>query len=202
MKDFRHRFKKISFYAVRLSFRIGDLCRYLSALGSRRFFKKPVKRYRKHIYAFLALFIIVLLQHSLFYRLRILNTGPDAVLAALVLFVLFFDLRWLVVFAFFGGVLRDIFSVLPFGFNVVFFVLWIILANQISRRLSVENNFIRSALLCLIILLNNLSMQFVLLVYSRPVGAAVFVKIFFIESMFTLLLSFPMYRAFCAFIKD
>lgn len=155
-----------------------------------------VKRYRQQIYGLLVLFVIALLESTLFNYFRIFNVKPDAILAALVLFVPFFSLRWLFVFALFGGIYRDIFSILPFGCNAIICILWIILAKQISRRLSVENNLIRSTMLCLIILLNNLTLQFLLFVLDRPIVIGSFLRIVSIESIFTLLLALPMYRFF------
>lgn len=153
-------------------------------------------RYRQQIYALLILLIIALLQSTLFNYFRILNVKPDIILAALIMFVPFFSLGWSVVFAFSGGVFRDLFSILPFGFNACFCILWIILVKQIFRRLSAENNLIRNCLLCLIILLNNLTMQSILFVLQRPLNLGIFSRIVSIESILTLLLALPMYRLF------
>jgi rod shape-determining protein MreD len=162
----------------------------------KRIFQKSLERYRLQIYGLLLLFLIALLQSTLLNYFRIFNVKPDAILAALILFVAFFDLRWLAAFAFLGGIFRDIFSALPFGFNTIICILWVILANRISRRLSIENNVIRSCLLCLIILLNNLTMQSILFVLGKPVSLGVFSRIVFIESIFTLFLASLMYRVF------
>jgi len=163
---------------------------------------KIIKRYRKQFYALLILFIIILLQSTLLNYFRIFNVKPDAILAALVIFVPFFRLRWSITFAFFGGIFRDIFSILPFGFNAIIYILWIILANRISRRLSVENIFIRSALLCLIILLNNLALESILFVLGRSLIITTFLKIIFIECILTLLLALPMYKLFVYLLID
>jgi rod shape-determining protein MreD len=159
--------------------------------------------YRKQIYALLILFVIILCEFTLFNYFRVIfNAKPDAVLVVLVYYVAFFNLGWSVVFAFLAGVFRDIFSLLPFGINAISFIVWIILAKQISRRLSVENNFIRAALLFLIIVLNNLTTQSFLFALDRPVAMNVFFKSVLTESILTLLLGIPMYSFFTYLFVD
>ena len=167
-------------------------------LRPRRFFQ----RFRKQMYAFLALFIIVLLQSTLLNYFRIFNVKPDAILASLVIYVNFFNLGWSLFFAFLGGIFKDAFSVFSFGFNTITCILWIILARQVSRRLSFENNFIRSGLLCLIILLNNLTLQSIMLVLGRHIVMADLLKVAAIESIFTLILAMPLYRFFVYLFMD
>ncbi len=159
-------------------------------------------RYRKQIYALLILFIIALLQSTFLNYFRVFNVKPDIILITVIIFALFFNLRWLVVFAFLAGIFRDIFSILPCGVNVIICIFLVILTKQISRQLSVENKFIYSAVLCLIILLNNLILQSFLFVLDRPVVTGIFLKILFLESTFTLLLALPMYRLFERFLKE
>lgn len=174
----------------------------LHLYGIKSKFLKIPKRYRRHIYAILVLLIIALLQSTLFNSFRILNVKPDAILATLIIFVPFFSLRWSVIFAFLGGIFRDIFSILPFGFNVIICILWVILAKQISRRLSLENIFTRGAMLCLIILLNNFAIWFFLFVLDRPIVIGNFLKIISLESISTLVLSLPMYILFTHLFMD
>ena len=157
---------------------------------------KEFKRYRQQICALLVLLVIALLQSTLLNYFCIFTVKPNAILASLILFIPFFNFRWLVVFALFGGIFYDLFSILPFGTNAVICILWIILARGISRRLSMENDFIRSALLCFMIILNNLALQSILFILDRPIAIGTFLKIVSIESIFTLLLALPIYRLF------
>lgn len=164
---------------------------------------KDIRRYRKQIYAISVLLIIIMLQSTLMNSFRIIfNVKPDTILAALIFFVPFFNLGWVVTFAFLGGIFRDIFSLLPFGFNIFICVIWVILAKQISRRLPVENNLIRCAMLCLIILLNNLVIYSILFLLNRPIAMIIFLKTVPIESILTLLLGIPMYRFFVYLFMD
>ena len=181
-------------FTLKLNLRaFADFLRLCSIKGK---FFRIFRRYHQKIYGLLILSIIALLQATFLNYFRIINVKPDAILATLIIFVHFFSLGWLVVFALFAGIFRDIFSILPFGFNVIISILWVILAKQISRRLSIENNFIRSTMLFLIILLNNLFLQSLLFVLDRPIAMGIFLKTASLESIFTLLLALPMYRLF------
>jgi len=177
-----------------------NLPRYLRAIRiniySSRFWLKFVKRYRQQICAFLALLIIGLLQSTALNYFPILNVKPDAILAALIMLAPFFSLGWSVAFAFLGGLFRDIFSSLSFGFSICLSILWVILAKQIFRRLSAENALIRNATLCLLIVLNNLTMQFILFMLDHPLSLGIFLRIVSLELILTLILAFLMYRLF------
>ena len=213
MKNLKERDEKLIFNAdSRKSdadsrrFIVGTICDYLryicDHLRSKRLFQKFLKRYRQQIYAFLVLLIIALLQSTLLNYFCIFNVKPNAIFLTLILFIPFFHLRWLVAFAFFGGIFHDLFSIFPFAPNAVIYILWIIFARQISRRLSMENDFIRSALLCFMILLNNLALQSILFILDNPIAMGTFLKIISIESIFTLLLALPIYRFFVHLFED
>ncbi|MGD9015702.1 MAG: hypothetical protein PVI33_06745 [Candidatus Omnitrophota bacterium] len=177
-----------------------NLPRYLRTIRvniySSKFSLKFMRRYRQQICAFLLLLIIGLLQSTTLNYFPILDVKPDAILAALIMLAPFFSLGWSVAFAFLGGLFRDIFSSLPFGFNICLSMLWVILAKQIFRRLSAENGLIRNVTLCLFIVLNNLTMQSILFMFARPLSLGIFLRIVTIESIFTLALAFLIYRLF------
>jgi rod shape-determining protein MreD len=151
---------------------------------------------RKQTEAFLMLSIIMLLDATLFNHLRIFHARPDIILAALIIFSFFFALKWSVGFAFLGGIFRDSISILPFGFNTIICIFLVILAKRISQKFTVENIFIRSAMLFLIILLNNLIIQLILLTLGGTVVTNAFLRIAVTQSIVTLLLALPMYRIF------
>ena len=193
--DYKNRLRRFNFIG-KICVILNNLCNQRFLAQILRFFNRPFKRYHKQIYAFLVLFIIALLQATLFNYIKIFNLKPDAILPALIIFVPFFNLRWSVTLGFLGGIFRDIFSILPFGFNVIICILWIALAKQIFRRLSIENNFIRIIMLFLIILLNNFTIQSILFVLGKPIAIGTFIRIVSIESIISVLLAFPMYRFF------
>jgi len=207
MKNLKKNSQKISFNesnrgldinkqsSVLLNF-CGRLYTVFTNLRIRSFLLRVLRRYPQQLCAFSILFIIALSQYTLFNYFRVLNIKPNAILAALIMLAPFFSLGWSVAFASLSGIFSDIFSSLPFGLDICLCIIWIILAKQIFRRLSPENNLIRSVILCLIIVLNNLATQSVLFVLDRPLSLDIFPKIVSIESILTLILALPMYRLF------
>lgn len=179
----------IKFKISKLSFRL-----ILRALIS------CARAYKKQLKAALILFSVILLEFTLYGRLRIFGIAPDLSLAALVIYPLFFSLSHCLGFAFLAGILRDAISALPFGFNTIACLLWVILAKRISQKLAVEHILIRSAMLGVIILLNNLFMRlsanlfFTLYRQIDFLPAAVFLINAFFQSALTIIFSLPIYR--------
>ncbi|MFH1339001.1 MAG: rod shape-determining protein MreD [Candidatus Omnitrophota bacterium] len=159
-------------------------------------FRRKLQKYRSQEEALSALFVIMLLDATLFNYLRIFDARPDVVLAALIILSVFFTLKWSVGFALLAGIFRDSMSTLPFGFNTVICVLLVILAKWVSQKLKVENSFIRSAVLFLTILLNNIALGFILFVLGNAIAASIFLRVAVTQSVITLLLALPMYRFF------
>lgn len=165
-------------------------------------FLKKFQKYYRQLQALSILFIVILLDLTLFNYFLIFNVKPDVILATLIIFSAFFSLKWLAGFALLGGIFRDSMSMLPLGFNTVICILWVILARRMSQKFTVENIFIRSALLCAIILLNNLSLRLVIFVLGGNVANNIFLKIAIMQSVLTLLLALPMYKLFAYLLTN
>lgn len=174
---------------------LNRLRNYRSHRGILRF-RRKLEKYRRQEEAFSALFIIMLLDATLFNYLRIFGARPDVILAALIILSPLFTLKWSAGFALLAGIFRDSMSTLPFGFSTIICVLLVILAKWVAQKLKVENSFIRSAVLFLAVLLNNIALGFILFVLGSAIAAGIFLRIAFTQSVITLLLALPMHRLF------
>ena len=56
--------------------------------GRFRYYQIWIRRYRQQIFGLLVLFVIALLESTLFNSVRIFNVKPDAILAALILYLM------------------------------------------------------------------------------------------------------------------
>ena len=126
---------------------------------------------------------------------------PNVILVSLILCVPFFNLEWLLFFAFGCGAFLDVVGSLSFGFNTIFFCLWVILAKYISRKLSFENALIRTGAIFFIILFNNLFILFYLLLSGSPVNPNFFLKLVLGQISFAFLLSLPIYKLYTYFFS-
>lgn len=158
---------------------------------------KKLKKYRNLVFALLIISIAALIQSTVLDYFRIFNIKPDIILATLIIFALFFELRWACITAFLGGGLVDLLGNLPFGFNTPIYILWAILANWIARKLTMENSFIRSSALFIIVLLNNLVTRFLFLLLGRPLlRPDEFLSSAIFEGIYTILIAYPLFRLY------
>ncbi len=167
-------------------------------LGLRIFF--VCSKYRKQLYAFLILSLISILQVTLFNYFRIFNVKPDLILSVLISYTFFLDFTWTVSFAFLGGVFRDLMEGLPFGYNTVLCIVWVVLSSRVSRRLSVEHVLVRNIIVCSIILMNNIVMRFILISLGNVIELGVFFRVVILECIFTLILFFSLYKLLKRFL--
>lgn len=85
--------------------------------------------------------LYIILQLVLPTNLFLFNIRPDLLLV-LTLFMGLFNLRGGLLFSASFGLIKDIFSLGPFGLNIFSFSLWVIVARALSRQIYRDNKFI------------------------------------------------------------
>lgn len=85
------------------------------------------------------------LQSSLMPVLRVFSVRPDLLLLAVFISGMHFSLRAAVVLSIFCGVLKDLLAVSPLGINTLIFPLLGFLIFKLSRKISIEDNVVYSA---------------------------------------------------------
>lgn len=123
---------------------------------------------------------------------KIWQVKPDFLLTCMVMASLIFSFDWrrAISFSIFSGALKDIFYVNNFGINILVFAFWSIAILQVSKNISIDNNFNRAILICVIVVLNNIIMRLIFLFLGAPiVSLGIFLGIAFLESLYTALVS-------------
>ena len=141
---------------------------------------------------FLTIFIVFILQLTLLDSLKLFNIKPDLLLIITVIAALSFDLKWAVIFGVFAGLLKDIVSVQAVGINFLLFSLWSFLVIKLSRKILIENNLMRAALIFLVVLANAILSRAILVFfgnYEMPPG--MFLRVAVLESIYASLI-FPL----------
>ncbi|MDD5130077.1 MAG: rod shape-determining protein MreD [Candidatus Omnitrophica bacterium] len=114
---------------------------------------------------------------------------PDLLLVFTVSLVFYTDFKTALVFAILAGMAKDVF--LPWGFavNTICFSLWSYAVARLSRQISVEEDYIRLAIVLVVALLNNfiIGLQSVSAGNIMPPG--IFLRNLIIISAYTTLLS-------------
>lgn len=101
--------------------------------------------------------ILGVFQLTLLGYFRVFGVKPDLLLVAVVLAGLFLEMRWAIVFGAGVGIFKDIFSLNPFGLDILLFGLWGFLSAKISRKISVEDELSATLLVLVIALLQNIA---------------------------------------------
>ncbi len=139
--------------------------------------------------------IFVLLEATVLNCVNVFNVQPDLLLACVIIASLFLEPAWAIFLSIFAGILKDIFSVNAFGMNTIFFFLWSLLIVRLSRKITFESNYIRLALVFIIVMLNNIVIRLVFLFLGNFISWGIFLRITFIESLYTALI-FPLVLKF------
>ena len=138
----------------------------------------------------LIIFVILLFQLTILDYFKIFGVKPDLLLASIVIASLFFESKWVIVLAVFAGILKDIFGINTLGINVLLFPLWGFIVIELSKRLSIENNFIYLGFIFIITILNSMMLRLIsMFMGSLVVSWVVFLRIAFLESLYTSLIS-------------
>ncbi|MDO8662075.1 MAG: rod shape-determining protein MreD [Candidatus Omnitrophota bacterium] len=118
---------------------------------------------------------------------RIFGIKPDLLLVTVVIAGLFLEMRLAIIFGIFTGIFKDIFSLSPFGLNVLLFSLWGFLVAKISRKISIEDNIASVILVFVIALLQNIASGLALIYSGSFVPTGIFLRIILVGSLYTAL---------------
>jgi len=134
-------------------------------------------------------------QVTILHYLRIFSVKPDLLLICVVLAGLFFEFKWAVFFSIFAGLFKDIFVVSTFGINTLFFPLWSFLIIRVSKKISLDSDYIRALLIFLIVIINDIVTRLLLLYFGNFISFGVFLRITFLEGLYTAAVSLLIFKA-------
>jgi rod shape-determining protein MreD len=135
--------------------------------------------------------VLALSQATAAYYVHIFNIRPDLILICAVIAALFYRPRWALSLSVFAGLLKDIFSVAPFGMNAVLFFLWSFLIIKLSRVISLDNSYVRLVLIFIVAISDSIASMLILLLSGNFISWGVFFRIAVVGSLYTTLF-FPL----------
>ncbi len=118
---------------------------------------------------------------------KIFGIKPDLLLVTVVIAGLFFEMRSAIIFGIFAGIFKDIFSLNPFGLNLLLFSLWGFLVAKISRKISIEDNIAAAIVVFIIALLQNIITGLTLIYSGSFVPTGIFLRIVLLGSLYSAL---------------
>ena len=137
-------------------------------------------------FIFIAIIVIFgLLQTTILNYVNIFNIKPDLLLISVIIASLFFEPIWAISLSIFAGILKDVFSVNAFGVHTILFFLWSFLIIKLSRKITLDNNYIKLVLIFIIAVLNNIIIRLIFLFLGNFISLGLFLRISFIEPLYT-----------------
>ncbi|MFH1198617.1 MAG: rod shape-determining protein MreD [Candidatus Omnitrophota bacterium] len=145
------------------------------------------------------LFLVIILATVLFEAtilnfFRVFNTKPDLLLVLVVIAAIGFDFKWAIIFCAFAGLCKDAFSINTGGMHTILFAAWGLLIIKLSRKVVLENNFMRTLVLLAVFLINSLAVKLIFFYYGRHIPIGIFMRTAFIGCVYTLAISPLMFR--------
>lgn len=136
---------------------------------------------------FFIIIVLGLLQATLLNSFAVFNVKPDLLLVAAVISGLFFEEKSALIFGLIAGLSKDIFGIDRIAANAPLFALWAFLVSRLSRKICVENYFLRCLLVLIITALNAFLSRLLFLFAGNYIRWGVFLRTAFLEALYTAL---------------
>ncbi|MBI4972572.1 MAG: rod shape-determining protein MreD [Candidatus Omnitrophica bacterium] len=144
---------------------------------------------------FLIMIIAVILEAAVLDYFKIFGVKPDLILLSVIAPSLYYlETKWCVFFAILAGILKDVLGINSFGINTFLFPLWVILILKVSKKISLDINFIRIAIVLAVTILNNLAAGLILLSWGRFIPLLSFLRILLVQTVYTTAVSYPLFK--------
>lgn len=137
----------------------------------------------------LIIFILAILQATLLDTFKLFDVKPDLLLIVVVISSIYFDLKWALLLAVFSGILKDCLLFNSFGLNTLLFSLWSFLIVKLSRKLSLDNDFLRALLLFIIIVFNDVIISSIYFSQGQFIPLGIFLRRLFLECLYSIAIS-------------
>ncbi len=102
--------------------------------------------------------------------------------------------KWTVFFAILAGCFKDLLGINTFGINTFLFPLWVILLSELSKKISLEYNLVRIAIVFLITILNGIASRLILLSLGKFIPLGIFLRIILLQSVYTTAVSALLFK--------
>lgn len=145
------------------------------------------------IFFLLFISVSVLLEATFLNYLRLFSVKPQLMIIGVVLSSLYLPLGWALALALYAGLLMDVFSVCPWGINTFLYPALSFAIISFGRRISLDENSIRAALLFLCVIAVDIAARAIsILLGQEVVSAVIFMRIVFLESVYTTVIYFAL----------
>ena len=149
----------------------------------------------------LIVFTFTITQVTIVNYFRVFGVKPDLILISVVFAAISLDFKWAVSLSIFAGILKDAFSFGPFSISVISFPLCSLFIARISKEIPTDNNVVRAIIIFVSVVFNNILTRLIFLCSGKYVPASVFLRVTFIESLYTAFTAFIILKIYQIRIK-
>jgi rod shape-determining protein MreD len=137
------------------------------------------------------IFIFALVQVTFLDYLKVFGVKPDLFLISVVIAAIYFTPTEALLISLFSGVLKDVFSINTFGINTFIFAILCFMLVRLSKEVTLDSVPAAGTVTFLAILICALFLRLVSLYSDNFIPLLVFLRISFLEAMYTALI-FPL----------
>lgn len=149
---------------------------------------------KKIIYLFI-IFVAGILQATLLDSFKVFGVKPDLLLISAIFSSFIFRLKWALVFGIVAGIFKDSLGANTFGINTVLFPLWIFLIIKISRKIPLDNNPVRIALVFIIVIFGNIITRVIFFASGKTLTSfAIFLRGTVLELLYTTVILLVVFK--------
>lgn len=135
---------------------------------------------------FILIFILTLFELTLLDSFKIFNVKPDLILIVVIIISLYLDLKGVLILTLFAGILKDIIGLNSFGIYTLLFPLYGLAIIKLSRKISLDNNSLRCALIFISVIINDIISRLIFISLGKSVApVGIFLRITFLETIYT-----------------
>ncbi len=142
----------------------------------------------------LTILAVAVIQATILDFFRVFGVKPNLLLLAVVVAGLSFRLRWVLIMSVCAGAFSDIFSINKFGLAALLFPLWGFLVFKLSRKMSFDNELIKSSVVFIILLLNGIATRLIFTYFGSFISTGIFLRIIILESLYTTVVAYFVFR--------
>lgn len=126
---------------------------------------------------------------------KIFGTQPDLLLISMVFASIFFAPKEAIILAISAGVLKDVFLITTFGINTLSFGIGCILIIYLSRKITLDNNYLYALLVFLMMFIQSIIIRLISL-FGIPIPSGIFLRQVFFGSLYTAIIAPLLFKFF------
>lgn len=125
---------------------------------------------------------------------KIFGIKPDLLLIGVAIASIYFEMKWALVIALFAGMLKDLFGIQVIGINTMLFPLWGFCVIRLTKKIHLDNIIVLAVVVFAASIFNSLLTRLIFFWMGRSISAGFFLRIIFLEALYTVALLPPAFK--------